>query len=77
MAVTDNQTPSLDTVAEQQEAVLTLGVVWIVNQPRAFVQKNRLSLLERDSVLFLDSIELYVGPKQIGYCPQHYFSNIF
>jgi hypothetical protein len=36
--------------AEQHEAILVVGVVWIVDKQRRVVQENGLRLLERDAV---------------------------
>ena len=46
-----NQTTRLQAAAQKHEAILILRVVRIVNQAAAFVRKDSLGLLKRDTVL--------------------------
>ena len=49
--MTDNETTRLKAEAQRQEAVFVIGVIGIVDQAGAFIEKNGPRLLERDTVL--------------------------
>jgi hypothetical protein len=44
--MTDHQTTRLKAVAEQEEPILVLRVIWVVDQAGALVQENGLCFLE-------------------------------
>ena len=47
----DNRTSGLQTVAQKNETILILGVIGIIDQAGALVQKRGFGLLKRDAVL--------------------------
>jgi hypothetical protein len=49
VAMADDQTARLKAVAQQQEAILLLRMIWVVDQAGALVQKNGLYFLEGDA----------------------------
>lgn len=52
VAVTDDQTARLKAKTQHQESILFPGMIRIVNQTSAFVEKDALSLLERDAMFY-------------------------
>ena len=52
MAVTDDEQPEAATQSEQNEAVFVLGVVGIVDQLCALVNKHGFGLFEANAMLY-------------------------
>ena len=49
--MTDNQAARLEAIAHEHEALFVLGVIRIVDQAAALIQKGSLRLLKGDSML--------------------------
>jgi hypothetical protein len=47
----DNQYPKCRAETEQEEAILAMGIIWVLKQERPIVVEDGLCLFKRDSVL--------------------------
>jgi hypothetical protein len=61
----DHEQPKRPAQAHENEAFFDFRVIWVIDQPRTFIEKDRSGLLERDAVLALVGCSLAIIPLKV------------
>ena len=64
--MTDDQAVRLKTITQEQEPFFFPGVIRVIDQAGALIQKNSLSFLERDAVLYQVGSSLALIPGKLN-----------